>query len=543
MRAHALPRKVEGAMTTIEAPREEETAAGPGQLLVELRGITKRFASTVANEGVDFDVRPGEVHALLGENGAGKSTLMNVLYGLYRPDEGEIRLRGKRVSISSPRDALDLGVGMVHQHFMLVPVMTVAENIVLGREPRRGLLLDLEDAERRVAELSRRFGLSVDPHARIEDISVSQQQRVEILKALYGDADVLILDEPTAVLTPQEAEELFAVVRSLTEEGKAVIFITHKLQEVLEIAHRITVLRLGKKVATLPREGATERELARLMVGRDVLLEVEKSPAAAGAPLLVAEDLVVLDERGLAAVQGLSLTIRAGEIVGIAGVDGNGQSELVEALTGLRRPRSGRIVFADRDLTGASPRAFLDAGIGHIPEDRQRQGLILRFNLAENLGLRDYRRPPASFFGWLRPRVLVSRARSLLAEFDIRGGTPATPASSLSGGNQQKVVVAREVSRDPRLLVASQPTRGLDIGATEFVHRRLVHERDEGRAVLLVSFTLEEILSLSDRILVLYEGKIVGEFPPTVSKEELGIAMTGGAAGTDRASTTTAATG
>jgi simple sugar transport system ATP-binding protein len=515
---------------TLELPRRERSPATESSPLLELHGITKRFGSIVANDGVDFDLRRGEVHALLGENGAGKSTLMNVLYGLYRPEEGDILLRGERVTISSPRDALDLGIGMVHQHFMLVPVMTVAENIVLAREPRRaGVLFDLAAAEERVRELSKRFGLLVDPKARIEDISVSQQQRVEILKALYGDADVLILDEPTAVLTPQEAEELFQVIRSLTAEGKAVIFITHKLQEVLDIADRITVLRLGKKVATLPRAGATERELARLMVGRDVLLEVEKSPAVVGPPLLIVEDLVVLDERGLAAVHGISLTVRAGEIVGIAGVDGNGQSELVEALTGLRRPRSGRIVFADRDLTGASPRAFLDAGIGHIPEDRQRQGLILRFNLAENLGLREYRRPPASFFGWLRPRVLVSRARALLAEFDIRGGTPLTPASSLSGGNQQKVVVAREVSRDPRLLVASQPTRGLDVGATEFVHRRLVHERDEGRALLLVSFTLEEILSLSDRILVLYEGKIVGEFPPTTSKEALGIAMTGGA--------------
>jgi simple sugar transport system ATP-binding protein len=418
---------------------------------------------------------------------------------------------------------------MVHQHFMLVPVMTVAENIVLAREPHRGPLLDRDAAERRAAELSRRFGLAVGPHARVQDISVAQQQRVEILKALYGDAQILILDEPTAVLTPQETDELFTVVRSLTAAGKSIVFITHKLNEVLEIADRITVLRLGKKVATLPRAGTTERELARLMVGREVLLRVEKKPARPGSPLLAVEDLEVLDDRGLEALRKVSFVVRTGEIVGVAGVDGNGQRELVEALTGLRKPQSGRILFDGRDLTHAHARELLDAGVGHVPEDRQRQGLVLNFSLAENLALRDYRREPASRFGWLRPRVLVARAREILREFDVRGGGPETPASSLSGGNQQKVVVAREVSRDPRLLVASQPTRGLDVGATEFVHRRLVHERDEGRAILLVSFTLEEILALSDRILVLFEGRIVGEYPPTVGKQELGLAMTGGA--------------
>jgi simple sugar transport system ATP-binding protein len=498
--------------------------------ILELRGITKNFPDVVANDAVDFDLFSGEVHALLGENGAGKSTLMNVLYGLYRPDAGEIRLDGARAEISSPRDAIELGVGMVHQHFMLIPVMTVAENIVLAMEPRRGPFLDRESAEKRVAELSRRFGLLVEPDVKIQDLSVGQQQRVEILKALYREAKILILDEPTAVLTPQEAEELFKIIRSLTAEGKAVVFITHKLHEVLEVADRITVLRLGKKVATLPREGTTEEELARLMVGREVLLRVEKTPAEPGASLLTIEDLEVRDDRGLEAVRGVSFSVRAGEIVGIAGVDGNGQTELLEAVTGLRRPRAGRILVDGRDLTGRGARTFLDAGVGHVPEDRQRQGLVLNFTLAENLALRDYRRPPDSRYGWLRPGVLLSRARMLLNEFDVRGGTPTTPASSLSGGNQQKLVVAREIARDPRLLVASQPTRGLDVGATEFVHRRLIQERDEGRAILLVSFTLEEILSLSDRILVLYQGKVVGEYPPTVSKEQLGIVMAGGQA-------------
>jgi general nucleoside transport system ATP-binding protein len=500
----------------------------PAGSVLELRGITKRFPGIVANDHVDFDLARGEVHALLGENGAGKSTLMNVLYGLYHPDEGEILLDGKPVRIDSPHAAIEHAIGMVHQHFMLIPVMTVAENIVLAMEPNRGPLLDMETAERRVRDLAQTLGFRIDPHARVEEISVGQQQRVEILKALYRRANILILDEPTAVLTPQEARELFEIIRVLKQEGHSIIFISHKLGEVLEIADRITVLRRGKKIDTVPRDGATEEGLARLMVGREVLLRVEKKAAERGEPLLSVENLSVLDERGLEAVRGVSLEVCSGEIVGIAGVDGNGQTELIDAIAGLRQPQSGQILLAGEDISRASARDALDAGLGHIPEDRQRRGLVLEFTLAENIALHDYAEPPSSRFGWLYPGRLIERARRLLAEFDVRGGGPETPAAALSGGNQQKVVIAREVSRDPKVLIAAQPTRGLDVGAIEFVHRRLVEERDEGRAILLVSFELDEILSLSDRVLVLYEGRIVGEYPPSVSEEELGIAMTGG---------------
>jgi simple sugar transport system ATP-binding protein len=496
--------------------------------LLELKGITKRFPGVVANDGVDFDLQKGEVHALLGENGAGKSTLMNILYGLYHPDEGEFRLNGKPLRIHSPREAIDAGIGMVHQHFMLIPVMTVAENIVLAAEPTKGPFLDEGAAEARVRELSERFGLAVRPDARVESISVGMQQRVEILKALYRGAEILILDEPTAVLTPQESSELFEIIESLKGEGKSIIFITHKLNEVLEIADRITVLRRGKTIDTVAREGATEEGLARLMVGRDVILRVDKSAAEPGDPVLSVEGLQVDDDRGLECVRGISFAVRGGEIVGIAGVDGNGQSELIDAITGLRRPKAGRVVVAGEDITRESPREALDAGVGHIPEDRQLRGLVLDFTLAENIALHDYREEPDSKYGWLFPKRLIARARDLLKEFDVRGGGPETRAGALSGGNQQKVIVAREVSRDPRALVAAQPTRGLDVGAIEFVHRRLVEERDEGRAILLVSFELDEILSLSDRILVLYEGQIVAEYSPDVSEEEIGFAMVGG---------------
>jgi simple sugar transport system ATP-binding protein len=498
---------------------------------LELRGITKRFGPVVANDGVDFDLRPGEVHALLGENGAGKSTLMSILYGLYSPDKGEIRVGGEQVEVDSPSRAIELGIGMVHQHFMLVPVMTVTENIVLGEEPTRGALLDVREGARRVKELSDRYGLAVDPDAVIERVSVGMQQRVEILKTLYRDARILILDEPTAVLTAQESRELFEVLRELKKHGVSIVFISHKLNEVLEISDRVTVLRRGKRIDTVPTEGATEESLARLMVGRDVLLCVEKEKGKPGEPMLEVEDLHVRDPRGLQAVKGVSLSVHGGEVVAIAGVDGNGQLELVQAIAGVLAPESGRVSIGGRDVSGRGVRATTDAGVAHIPEDRQLCGLVLDFTLAENLALREYREPPISNHGLLSVGQMNDRARSLLREYDVRGGEPSTLAGSLSGGNQQKVAVAREIASNPKLLIAHQPTRGLDVGAIEFVHGRLLRERDNGRGILLVSLEFEEIRALADRILVIYEGKIVREFPPDVSEEELGVAMTGGRGG------------
>ena len=499
------------------------------ELVLEMRGIRKEFPGIVANDDVDLDVRRGEVHALLGENGAGKSTLMNILYGLYKPDGGEIRVRGNPVSFSSAKDAIEAGIGMVHQHFMLIPVMTVAENIVLGTEPvHAGILLDEGAAAGRVQELAKSFNFEIDPDARVDSITVGQQQRIEIMKALYRNASILILDEPTAVLTPQEASDLFEILRTLKREGISIIFISHKLNEVLEIADRITVLRRGKKIETVPREGATEESLARAMVGRDVLLRVEKPPPQPGDVLLDVKELRVVDDRGIEKVRDLSLSVRAGEIVGIAGVDGNGQTELIDAIAGLRRVESGSVEVAGRPLANASAREMFDAGLGHIPEDRQRRGLVLEFSIAENVALHDYAKPPDAKWGWLFPNRLVERARGLIREFDVRGGGPLTRAGTLSGGNQQKVVAGREIARDPKVLIAAQPTRGLDVGAIEFLHRRLVEERDEGRAILLVSLELDEILSLSDRILVIYEGEIVGEHGADVSEEEIGLEMLGG---------------
>jgi ABC-type uncharacterized transport system ATPase subunit len=498
--------------------------------VLEMRGIVKQFPGVLANDDVSFELARGEVHALLGENGAGKSTLMNILYGLYKPDAGQIVVSGKRVSFSSAKDAIDTGLGMVHQHFMLIPVMTVAENIVLASEPTEaGVLLDLGEARKQVGYLAGQFGFAIDPNARIQDISVGQQQRVEILKALYRRADILILDEPTAVLTPQEATELFGILKNLQREGMSIIFISHKLNEVLEIADRITVLRRGRVIDTVPREGATEDSLARMMVGRDVLLRVNKPPSSPGEVALALEDVHVFDDRGLEKVRGVSLEVRKGEIVGIAGVEGNGQTELVEAITGLRKRASGRIVVSGREVSShASSRAMLESGVGHIPEDRHRYGLVLDFTLAENAALHDYRYPPDSRFGWLRPKILVERTARLIKDFDVRGGNPQTKARNLSGGNQQKLVAAREVDRDPTVLIAAQPTRGLDVGAIEYLHRRLVEERDQGRAILLISLELDEVLSLSDRILVMYEGEIAAEHGSGATEDEIGVEMLGG---------------
>jgi ABC-type uncharacterized transport system ATPase subunit len=497
---------------------------------LELRGITKRFGAFTANDRIDLDLRRGEVHALLGENGAGKSTLMNVLYGLYRPDEGEIFVDGRHVHMTTSADAIDLGIGMVHQHFMLIPVMTVVENIVLGAEPTQHGRLDLDTAREKVRELSTRYGLAVEPDAVIEEIGVGQQQRVEILKALYRNARVLILDEPTAVLTPQEVDELFVVLRELVAGGTSIILITHKLHEVLEIADRISVLRRGKKVATIERAGATESGLAELMVGRAVLLDVARGAAHPGAEMLSVQGLWVRDDRGLDAVRGLSLSVRAGEIVGIAGVDGNGQSELIQALTGMRTPHEGHVELAGADLTKANPRETSRGGMGHIPEDRQRHGLVLDFSLAENTALHDYGEEPMSRHHWLDRAAMTARAAEWLQLFDVRGGGPETLARALSGGNQQKVVLAREIQSDPKVLIAAQPTRGLDVGAIEYVHRRLVEARDAGCAVLLVSFELDEVLDLADRILVMYGGQVVLERASgTTDERELGLAMTGGA--------------
>jgi ABC-type uncharacterized transport system ATPase subunit len=496
---------------------------------LELKGITKRFPGVVANDHVDLEVEEGEILALLGENGAGKTTLMNILYGLYHADEGEILVDGQPVSFHDPGAAIRAGLGMVHQHFMLVPVFTVTENIILGVEPTKALgWLDRRRARKRVQELSGTYGLAVPPDALIEELPVGVQQRVEILKALYREAQVLILDEPTAVLTPQETEDLFEVMRSLQAGGKSVIFITHKLKEVLAIADRITVLRGGKVVGTTTPEAASEQELASMMVGRAVELTVTKPPATPKDPVLDVSELSVLDDRGQLAVDTVSFEVRAGEILCVAGVQGNGQTELVEALTGLRAPASGSIRIAGRDITRASPKHVLDAGVGHVPEDRQNDGLIVSFTIADNLVLNTFDEPPFAK-RWVRDQDAVHRAaEERVRAFDIRTPSVDIPASTLSGGNQQKVVVARELSRPISLLIASQPTRGLDVGSIEYIHERIVTERETGIAVLIVSSELDEVLALGDRIAVMFRGRIVDILPAEqATREGLGLLMAG----------------
>jgi len=480
--------------------------------VLEARGIVKRFGGLVANNHVDLKLFPGEVLALLGENGAGKTTLMNVLYGLTAADEGEVLLDGEVVHFSGPRQAIARGIGMVHQHFMLVPPLSVAENLMLGSESTVGPgVLDLDSVRRRVRELSDSYGLPVDPDALVRDLPVGVQQRVEILKALYREARVLILDEPTAVLTPQEALDLFRVMRTLRKEHHtSIVFITHKLHEVFEVADRIEVLRQGRLVGSLRPSEASGESLAAMMVGRPVLLRVEKGPARPAEVLLRMRDVEVLSDRGLLAVNGLSLEVRSGEIIGIAGVQGNGQTELVEALTGLRTPVGGSIELLGRNVTHASPRELVDSGAACIPEDRQKHGLVLTYPVADNLILRSYSQPPFARGFQIARDAIMRFSQRLIQEFDIRTRSPRQPASTLSGGNQQKVIVAREFTRKGRVLVAAQPTRGVDVGSTEFIHRKLVSARDSGMAVLLVSAELEEVLSLADRIAVMYRGKIAG---------------------------------
>ncbi|MDZ4169105.1 MAG: ABC transporter ATP-binding protein [Coriobacteriia bacterium] len=511
---------------TCDAPQP----SGRREPILELKHITKRFPGVLANEDVSIDVAPGEVLALLGENGAGKSTLMNVAYGLLAPDTGEMLVDGEVVSVRAPRDAIALRIGMVHQHFMLVETLTVTENIVLGLEPTvTGGVIDRDAARSRVTELSERYGLKVDPDARVRDLSVGRQQRVEILKALYRDARILILDEPTAVLTPQEVHELFNIVRGLVSEGLAVVIITHKLDEVMAFSDRIVVMRAGRVVGETTPSVCSEESLARMMVGRDVVLRVEKPDHVSGDVLLDVSALSVMDDRKLSAVRDLSLTVHAGEIVGIAGVDGNGQRELVEAIMGLRRPVSGTVTLKGKDITHDDPRRTIASGVSHVPEDRHRRGLVLDFDLVENVALGDHRRAPFSKFGVLNRRAMEAEAKSRIADYDVRTPSAHIAAANLSGGNQQKLVLARELGRDPDVLIAAQPTRGLDVGAIEFVHRRILAEREAGKGVLLISMELEEILALSDRILVMYEGAIVIEFVGgTVTEEELGFHMTGG---------------
>ena len=504
------------------------------QPVLRLVGVSKRFPGVLANDKVDFDLAPGEIHALLGENGAGKTTLMNVVYGLYAQDEGQIVVKGEEVEIRDPNDALAQGIGMVHQHFMLVPVMTVTENLMLGNEtthgPPLGSLSDLdqERVAQEVKALADEHGLSIDPDALVQDLSVGAQQRVEIVKALYRGAEVLILDEPTAVLTPQEAEDLFGIMRSLIAEGKSIIFITHKLKEVLEIADRITVLRDGKVVGTTKPSETNENGLAAMMVGREVILQAEKGPADPGDPVLKVEDLHVRDIRDQVVVRGVSFDVRAGEILGIAGVQGNGQTELVEALTGLAPVENGQVFVDGKETTNFRPRAVTESGIAHIPADRHKHGLVLAYPIDENLILQTYYLTPFSRLTFIQPKAVRENALKLVEEYDVRTPSISTLAGSLSGGNQQKVIVARELSRDIRLLIANQPTRGLDVGSIEYIHNRIIEKRDEGVGVLLVSSELDEILGLSDRIAVMYAGEILTVMPADeATKERLGLLMAG----------------
>ncbi|MDQ6420710.1 ABC transporter ATP-binding protein [Paenibacillus sp. LHD-117] len=501
---------------------------GQSGAVVQLKGITKRFPGLVANDSINFELKKGEIHALLGENGAGKSTLMNILFGLYQPDEGEIWINGERTVIDGASKAIELGIGMVHQHFKLVQPFTVAENIVLGDEPKKGMTIDYKLANQKVKDISERYGLKVDPQVRIQNITVGMQQRVEILKTLYRGAEIVIFDEPTAVLTVQEIEELIEIIRNLAAEGKSIIIITHKLKEVMALANTVTVIRRGKVVRTLPTTGTNERQLAELMVGRDVTFEVEKTKAEPGEVVLDVNDLRMKGDQSKPALDGTTFQVRAGEILGIAGVDGNGQSELIYAITGMRKVQEGSVKLNGTDVTNRSPREISTAGVGHIPEDRHKHGLVLDFSVSENMILGTYFKPEFGRYGFVDFGAMDKLASELVTEFDVRLSGIHTEARALSGGNQQKAIIGRELHKNPDLLIAVQPTRGLDIGAIEFVHKRLVEARNQGKAILLVSFELDELYALSDRIAVMYEGKMVGEVDADHrDDEQLGLLMAG----------------
>lgn len=497
--------------------------------VIEMREITKIFGEFVANDHINLNVQRGEIHALLGENGAGKSTLMNMLAGLLEPTSGEIAINGKVVKIDSPSKAAQLGIGMVHQHFMLVDAFTVAENIILGSETTKNGVLDIKQAVHEIKQLSERYGLEVDPTAKVADITVGAQQRVEILKTLYRGADLLIFDEPTAVLTPAEIAELLKIMKTLVKEGKSIILITHKLDEIRAVADSVTVIRRGKSIQTVPVAGATNNDLAEMMVGRAVSFKTEKIAADPKEVVLSIKDLVVDENRGVPAVKGLSLDVRAGEVVGIAGIDGNGQSELIQALTGLRKVKSGEILIKGENVVGKTPRQITEMNVSHVPEDRHKYGMILDLTVAENFALQTYYKEPISKNGLLNYGVINDYARKLMSEFDVRAASELVTGRAMSGGNQQKAVIAREIDRDPDLLIISQPTRGLDVGAIEYIRKRIIAERDKGKAVLVVSFELDEILDVSDRIAVIHDGTIHGIVDPaTTNKQELGVLMAGG---------------
>ncbi|PIC81344.1 heme ABC transporter ATP-binding protein [Sporosarcina sp. P18a] len=496
--------------------------------VIEMLDVSKRFGNFYANDHITLQLEKGEIHALLGENGAGKSTLMNVLFGLYQPDGGEIRVRGENVAITDPNVANDLGIGMVHQHFMLVENLTVTENIILGSEPTKSGVINIKDSAKKVAEISRMYGLDVDPYAKIEDISVGMQQRVEILKTLYRGADILIFDEPTASLTPQEIDELLNIMKKLVAEGKSIILITHKLAEIMNVSDKVTVIRKGKGIGTVITSETNPEELATLMVGRQVTFKTEKGPSQPTEEVLKIENLQVNDYRGVAKLKGLNLSVRRGEIVGIAGIDGNGQSELIEAITGLTKVKSGKIFINDEDVTNKKPRKITETGIGHIPQDRHKHGLILDFSVAYNSALQSYYHEPLSKGGIMNYKEINERAGELIKEYDVRTQGAHELARALSGGNQQKLIIGREIMRNPDLLIAALPTRGLDVGAIEFIHRRLIEQRDKGKAVLLITFELDEVMNVSDKIAVIYDGTIVGTvIPQETTEQALGLMMAG----------------